>query len=149
MAARKRKPPRVRARARPREPEPLFARARPAKKLPFDFVLEEIADLGPYTKPMFGCHAVYVDERIVFILREKRAGDGDDGVWVATTREHHASLARELPSMRSIGVLGSGVTGWQILPADGDGFEEEVRRACALVLARDPRIGKVPARRRR
>jgi hypothetical protein len=57
-------------------------------------------------------------------------------------------LRRELPSLRSIVVFGVGETGWQVLPASCAGFEEEVLRACALVVAGDPRIGKVPASRR-
>ncbi len=114
----------------------VFAARTAAKKVPFDFVLEEIADLAPWTRPMFGCTAVYVEEKIVFVLRDK-AGGSDNGVWVATTKEHHASLRRELPSLRSIAVLGTGVTGWQVLPAEASDFEESVLRACALVRAGD------------
>jgi len=50
--------------------------------------------------------------------------------------------------MRSIQVLGKKVTGWQILPADAQDFEEAALRACELVIAGDPRIGKVPGARR-
>jgi hypothetical protein len=50
--------------------------------------------------------------------------------------------------MRSIGVLGKKVTGWQILAADTADFEEAALRACELIVAKDPRIGKVPASRR-
>jgi hypothetical protein len=133
-----------------RDPDALFTAKRAARKVPFDFVLEELADLAPWTRPMFGCTAVYVDERIVFVLRDKAGEDRDNGVWIATTRENHESLRREMPSMRSIEVLaGGGETGWQVLPAEADDFEEAVLRACALVLARDPRIGKVPKRRTR
>jgi hypothetical protein len=93
---------------------------------------------------MFGCLAVYVGPKIVLILRDKPGGR-DNGVWLATTREHHESLRAEFPNMRSIGVLGGGnETGWQILPAESSDFEEAVLRACELVIARDPRIGKVP-----
>ena len=42
-----------------------------------------------------------------------------------------ASLRADFPSMRSITVLGSGVTGWQILPASAPDFEEAALRACA------------------
>ena len=131
-----------------RDPDALFAARKPPKKLPFDFVLAELEELGPVTRPMFGCHAVYVDEKIVFILRNK--GDRrDDGVWVATTREHHAALRRDLPSLRSITVLaGGGVTGWQLLPAESDDFEESALLACELVKRHDVRIGKVPGARR-
>jgi hypothetical protein len=65
-------------------------------------------------------------------------------VWLATTVEHHESLRGEFPHMRSIGVLGKDVTGWQVLPMDAPDFEEAALRACELVVARDPRIGKVP-----
>lgn len=115
------------------------------RALPFDFVLETLSDLDPETKPMFGCTAIYVGDKIVLILREK--GDEDDGVWLATTHEHHASLKRELPSMRSISLFGPKVTGWQNLPAESATFEEDALRACEIVRAGDARIGKVPASR--
>jgi hypothetical protein len=111
--------------------------------VPFGWVLDEIAALDPTTRPMFGCTAVYARGKIVFILREK-GGEPDDGVWLATTHEHHDRLRGLLPSMRSITVFGGGETGWQLLPAEADGFEDEVLRACALVRADDVRIGKVP-----
>lgn len=94
---------------------------------------------------MFGCVAVYVKERIVFILRDKPAkAAGDNGVWLATTKDHHESLRRDFPNMRSIAAIGP-VTGWQNLPSDSEDFEEAVLRACEMVLAGDPRIGKIPA----
>jgi hypothetical protein len=132
-----------------RDRDALFATRKQRKKLPFDFVLAELDDLGPVTRPMFGCHAVYVDEKIVFILRDKGDPRDDDGVWVATTLEHHVALRRDLPSLRSITVLaGGGVTGWQVLPVESDDFEESVLLACELVKRRDARIGKVPGARR-
>ena len=117
------------------------------KHVPHEFVLDAIAPLSPYTRPMFGCLAVYVADRIVLILRDKREKTADNGVWLATTEEHHESLRREFPNMRSIEVLGRPVTGWQVLPADASDFEEAVLHACELVLAGDPRIGKVPGTR--
>jgi hypothetical protein len=97
---------------------------------------------------MFGCLAIYVEAKIVLILRDK-PGDSDNGVWLATTAEHHKSLLREFPNMRSIKVFRKKVTGWQVLPAEAPDFEKAALRACELVAARDPRIGKVPAARRR
>jgi hypothetical protein len=97
---------------------------------------------------MFGCLAVYVADRIVFVLRDKPEPQADNGVWLATTPEHHESLRREFPNMRSIEVLGKKVTGWQVLPADAPDFEEAALHACELVLAGDPRIGKVPGSRK-
>ena len=117
---------------------------KPRKAVPHEFVLEALATLSPVTRPLFSCVAVYVGEKIVFALRDKPTAKADNGVWVATIQEHHESLRRELPSMRSIGVLGKAVTGWQVLPAEAADFESAAMRACELVLARDPRIGKVP-----
>ena len=127
--------------------DPHFA-VKPRKPIPHEFVLEAIAALSPRTHPMFGCLAVYVKDKMVLVLRDKRDKTADNGVWLATTEEHHQSLRREFPNMRSIGVLGKKVTGWQVLPADAPDFEEAALRACELVAAGDPRIGKVPGSRR-
>jgi hypothetical protein len=118
------------------------------KRVPHEFVLEALTSLAPRTHPMFGCLAVYVKDKIVFALRDKPEHPRDNGVWLATTAEHHEALRREFPNMRSIGVLGREVTHWQILPADAPDFEESALRACELVAARDPRIGKIPQKRR-
>ena len=127
--------------------DPLFT-VKQRKAVPHEFVLEAIAALSPQTRPMFGCLAVYVEDKIVLILRDKPDKTADNGVWLATTEEHHESLRREFPNMRSIQILGKKVTGWQVLPIDAPDFEEAALRACELVVARDPRIGKVPSTRR-
>ena len=119
------------------------------KTVPHEFVLDAIASLSPETRPLFSCLAVYVKDKILFALRGKRDQTADDdGMWLATTVEHHASLHQDFPSMRSIRVLGKKVTGWQVLPVDAPDFEEAALRACEFILAGDPRIGKVPASRR-
>jgi hypothetical protein len=117
------------------------------KPIPHAFVLDTISTLSPYTRPMFGCLAIYVKDKIVLILRDKPKSTADNGVWLATTQEHHQSLRREFPNMRSIQLLGKAVTGWQVLPADAPDFESAALRACELVLAGDPRIGKIPGAR--
>lgn len=98
---------------------------------------------------MFGCVAVYTGEKIVLILRDKKDESADNGVWLATTAAHHESLRRDFPNMRSIRLFGKEATDWQVLPADSPDFEEASLRACELIIARDPRIGKIPRKRRR
>jgi len=126
----------------------LLSSGKPRKKIPYEFVLDALAGLSPWTRPMFGCLAVYVGDKIVLILREKPGSSSDNGVWLATTVEHHESLKRDFPNMRSIEVLGKEVTGWQVLPANAPDFEEAAIRACELVIGGDPRIGKIPSSRR-
>ena len=114
------------------------------KVIPYDFVLEALTALSPRTNPMFGCTAVYIGKKIVLILRDRPKEPADNGVWLATTPEHHESLRSDFPNMRSIRVLGENVTGWQNLPADASDFEESAVKACDMITRRDPRIGKIP-----
>jgi hypothetical protein len=116
---------------------------KPRKVVPHEFVLDAIAEVSPETRPMFGCLAVFVKDKIVLILRDKPGSTADNGVWLATTEEHHESLRSEFPGMRSIQAFGKKVTGWQVIPADAPDFEEAALRACELILARDLRIGKL------
>ena len=116
--------------------------AKVKKQIPFPFVLENLFSLDPVVKQMFGSHSVYVNDKIVLVLRDKN--DYDSGIWIATSKEHHESLKKEFPQMHSITIWGAGVTGWQVLSKDDDGFEESVNRVCDLILKGDERIGKVP-----
>jgi hypothetical protein len=131
-----------------KDEEYIARKSKARKPMPFEFVLDQLESLNPITKPMFGCTAVYVGAMIVLVLREKSSAPKDNGVWLATTSEHHESLSKEFPSMRSIGMFGGGPTGWQNLPADSPDFEESAMKACELILKRDSRIGKIPARKK-
>jgi hypothetical protein len=146
MMNRMAKPNRKRAAA---PPDDAIFGVKPRKTPPYEFVLDALAPARYTTRPMFGCLAVYVKEKIVLVLRDKPTALASNGVWLATTKEHHESLRNEFPGMRSIPALGSGLTGWQMIPSDAPDFEQAAERACELILARDPRIGKTPQRRRR
>lgn len=136
-----------RSRVRRPQPEGVLA-GQTRRSAPFEFVLDALTPVAPTTRLMFGCVAVYVGEQIVLILRDRKDYPADNGVWLATVVEHHASLRTEFPRMRSIGLFGREVTHWQLIPAATPDFEQAALRACRLILERDPRIGKVPKRRR-
>ncbi len=115
------------------------------KAPPYPFVLDALESAEPYTRPMFGCTAIYVGEKIVLILRDRESSPEDNGVWLATTKENHESLKRDFPSMRSIYLFAEGgPTGWQVLPSNADDFEEAAILACEMILKKDPRIGNIP-----
>jgi hypothetical protein len=75
-------------------------RVKRRRNVPHEFALEALSPLSARTNPMFGCLAVYVGEKIALMLRDKREGTADNGIWLATTAEHHESLRREFPNMR-------------------------------------------------
>src|SRR6188768_1680514 len=114
------------------------------RTIPFNFVLDELHSLNLLIKPMFGCHALYLEDKMLLMLRNKEAYPRDNGVWVATTPEHVNSLKQAFPSMRPVELLGENVTAWQNIPHASDDFEESVLRVCALIKKGDSRIGKVP-----
>jgi hypothetical protein len=63
-------------------PEALDASLLPKqrKPIPHAFVLDAISALYPSTSPMFGCLAIYVEDKIVLILRDKPTNTADNGV---------------------------------------------------------------------
>jgi len=115
----------------------------------FNFVLEELYALDPIVKPMFGCHAVYVNGKILLMLRNKDSYQEDNGVWIATTYDHHSSLRKDLPSMRTIKLFGGSDSAWQNLPSMDERFEQDAVKACSLILKGDVRIGKTPGMRKK
>ena len=44
--------------------------------------------------------------------------------------------------------MGKSIRGWLLLASSAEDFEESVTQACEMVLKKDPRIGKIPAKQR-
>jgi hypothetical protein len=97
---------------------------------------------------MFGCFMIYLDEKaVLFLCNSDRAiFENQQGVWVATTPEHYRSLAMEFSSTRFDKPAKIGKSPWLLLPAGAKDFEEQVTKACQLILNGDPRIGREPQR---
>ena len=121
-----------------------------SKKMPFAFVLDYLLSLAPVVKPMFGCYSVYLGEKIMLILRNRKDHPDCNGVWLATSREAHQSLKKDFPSMRSISIFtdGTAETTWQMHPLDADDFESSVIKACEFILQGDERIGRIPKQKK-
>jgi hypothetical protein len=116
------------------------------KNIPFDFVFDYLMPLDVIVKPMFGMWAIYVNKKIMLILRQRQNFPETNGVWIATNQAHHKSLKRDLPSLCSISTYSDGIreTEWQVLPVDTDDFEYSVRKVCELIKRNDHRIGRIP-----
>jgi len=122
----------------------LFEPARTKARVPYDFVLDELASMPVSTRAMFGSTAVYVGELVVFILRHK--GDADDGVWLAYEGDRELAVHEALPTLQRIKALPN-VRYWRMLAANSPSFEDDVLKACALVREGDL-LGRLPARKK-
>ncbi len=118
------------------------------KKVPFSFMLEELDSLSPAVKPMFGGFVVYIGEKMTLFLYNQEKYLEFKGVSLATTPEHYRSLVQEFPSTRDAEPRKIGKHPWLLLPASAVDFEEQVLKACELILNGDERIGRVPEAKR-
>lgn len=120
-------------------------------RIPFPFLLDELYPFEPVIKPMFGCYALYREEKILLIVREKKDHTDANGIWIATSSAHHASLREEFPSMHSVYLLseGKGETEWQMISMYDDDFESYAIRLCEMIKVFDERIGRIPKARKK
>jgi hypothetical protein len=135
----------VRSRTVKRSRTDILAPAEKQRQVAYPFVLDAMAELAPTTRPLFGSTAVYVGERVFFILRKK--GDADDGVWVAFDEEREADAIAALPRLSKIRRLPN-VRSWRKLAANGPHFEDDVLEACRLAGEPDGPLGKIPVRQK-
>ena len=114
------------------------------KKIPYAFALEELDSLSPVIKPMFGGVIVYIGEKMTLFLYDGEKLPNLKGVSLATTPEDYRSLAREFSSTRDAEPQKIGERPWLHIPPDAADFEEQVLKACELILKGDARIGRPP-----
>ena len=113
------------------------------KQLPFPFVIEELDSLRPTIKRMFGFTHVYLEDKLLFSLRDDPKQKGTNGLWLYTTMEHIESLAGEFPHLPRRQLWRSKKNAWIILASKLEEFEEYAFKACELVLNGDQRIGRI------
>ena len=119
------------------------------KKVPFAFALEELDAMAPLIKPMFGGFVVYIGERMTLFLYDRdKLPPQFKGVSLATTPEHYRNLAQEFSSTRHAAPQKIGKHPWLLIPAGAANFEEQVMKACEMVLNGDPRIGREPEKKK-
>ena len=100
--------------------------------------------LSPAVKPMFGGFAVYIGEKLILFLYDQEKWPDFKGVSLATTPEHYRNLAQEFSSTRVAEPQKIGKHPWLLIPARSVDFEEQVMKACEMILNGDGRIGRVP-----
>jgi len=132
-------------------PRPPKAEPKPKRKSPpHPFILEALDPLHPEVRPMFSGYAVYIGDKIVFMLRDSLKSPEDNGLWLVLSDAidpHSPALRKEFPSLRPIALLGGAIGHWLLIPSDHPNFESDSLHACDLILAHDPRIGRIPKSR--
>jgi hypothetical protein len=114
-----------------------------AKPTPFDFVFDYLPT-GIVIKRMFGMHYIYLGKRIMLILRLRSNEPELNGIWVATSKDHHESLKNNIPELGAFFINNNERQGnWLFIPDNEDNFEGAAIKVCELILHGDPRIGKV------
>jgi len=130
----------------------ITGQVRPKRRsAPYPFILEALAPLEPEVRPMFSGFAVYVEEKIVLMLRDSPKQPKDNGVWLvfsATANLADPAIREDFPSLRLIDLLGGKIAHWRLIPTDSSTFESEALHACELLLKHDLRFGRIPQSRR-
>ncbi len=116
------------------------------RRLPFDFVIEELTELRPTIKSAFGFTYVYLDELLLFTLHDSVKQPSTNGMWLFTSSEHVDSLAKEFPELSRRQIWRSGKNCWIVLASRLEYFEEYALKACELILNGDRRIGRLSRR---
>jgi hypothetical protein len=114
-----------------------------AKPIPFDFVFDYLP-AGIIVKKMFGMHYIYLAKRILLILRRSDKQPAWNGIWIATSTEHHQSLKAGIPELGPF-VLDDNErhSNWLFLDDDAEDFEGAAIKVCELIMHGDPRLGRL------
>ncbi len=96
---------------------------------------------------MFGIDAFYINDRIVFALCQHEKYHLDNGIWIATKKEHHQKLKHQLKSVRPL--LSLGIKTWLVLPEDHEAFEEDANTLVSLLKVGSPLVGNIPKPKKR
>lgn len=107
---------------------------------PLQWLVEPLLEEPSFVlKAWFGGRTVTLHGRHHLVLMTQ--GEPWQGVLVCTWHEQHASLRAEFPALMQHPVLGK----WLYLPEAAPTFERDARRLVQCVKARDPRLGILPA----
>src|SRR6201986_87046 len=95
------------------------------KVMPFDFVLDYLPK-HILVKPMFGMYYIYLNKKLMLMLREADKEPEMNGIWVSTHKKHHQSLEEEIRGLTEY-VMYDGdkkyESHWRLLKPDDEHFE--------------------------
>ena len=116
---------------------------------PFDFIFDYLLPIEIEVKPFFGMFAIYANNKLLLLLRERDKETEKNGIWIATVGNGVETLKAELPGSLVLFERKSRKDEWLLISSDEDAFERSAIRLCELIVRRDPRIGRIPKPRAR
>lgn len=120
-----------------------------AKVFENEWMLDDLKNHPSFrTKSMFGGLAVYIFEKQVMVIVEPtKSGTWSwHGVLICTDKEHHESLAQDLPGAAP---HIEGVKKWMYLDSSYENFEDTAEKLTTLIEKNDSRIGIFPKPKKR
>ncbi len=111
-------------------------------KVPYNFVLRYLYPVRPRIKKMLGCYGLYLDKKLLLLLRDRENQPEFNGIFVATQPEFFDNLQNELHVSNMIFDIDGAPHTWIFLSEDLEDFDEKVKKACELIKVNDKRIGK-------
>jgi hypothetical protein len=83
-------------------------------------------------------------KKIMLILRKRDNDPEMNGIWVATSREHHQSLKEEIPEFGPFYIEGDERhSNWLFVNDNTENLEEAAIKLCEMISHGDTRIGKL------
>lgn len=111
-------------------------------KVPYDFAIRYLYPLRPQIKKMLGCYGLFVNKKLLLLLRNRNNQPEFNGIFVATQPQFFDSLQNDIHVSHMLFDIDGVPHTWVFLSEDLPDFDEKVKKACELIKAGDERIGK-------
>lgn len=115
--------------------------------IPYDFMINELFELEPEIRRMFGAFSIYFGDKIYFALRKSEKSPVDNGIWIGTEKQYHQKIKQLFPSVRNFEELK--IKKWLVLPESADDFEESGMKLCEMIKEGHPAIGVIPIKKKK
>ncbi|MEJ7826786.1 MAG: hypothetical protein WKF91_01270 [Segetibacter sp.] len=110
--------------------------------VPYSFILSFFFPVRPVIKKMLGCYGLFVNKKLVVLLRERDNQPEFNGVFIATQPEYFDELSNELHSSNMDFDIDGAEYTWIFISEDLEDFKDKVKKAAELIKNGDQRIGK-------
>ena len=91
---------------------------------------------------MIGCYGLFVNKKLLLLLRDRDNQPEFNGIFVATQPEFFDALQHEIHTSKMEFDLDGEAHSWIFLSEDLPDFNAKVKKACEMIKAGDVRIGK-------